>query len=481
MSDGLDDNDIPNINILEEEAISEEEDNYNKYYKSLDDEEKERLERYKKFKKHKPSFNKIYEQYSQLIDLHGESYEVIKRMVFYSLIADQLKHKVFYRFSRSQHDIRINLMAILRSGHGKKSITYLIEETTEKMGKLYIEPDSIHAEQLIGTVRIDENKRKKKHNEDDEENDDIIRTEGFLSADYLIIDDALNIITKEKFEDVRKYIRKALDPFDRNNVYKRNVSVQLKDAIQYGPVCTITILSQPPKQMDDIIFRSGFLRRFFWTYVDVPVSERRNLIYDIKLLGEKIEKNKLFDLWISKLNDIIDNVPDKCQIEKFESYTAEKLFRDNIATMFDMAQEIGGSCSEYARDILPVLEHRLLALSIIQCICRKKIEIGVIDVKNAYDDLYKCWKNELSLISNIAETTYNLGSNIKNDEKKIYNDVPDNEFNLLKFKENIRKKYSINESTCNKIIKKLKGLGLIYVGPSKKKGGGGKEWIIMKK
>lgn len=483
---------IENISYedIEEDIIKADNDQLNSYYKSLSklskEEEKKRLENYNKAIDEKPSFEKIFKQFSPLIALKGESYDVLKRISFYVVIANELKDKVFFRFERDQHDLRLPPMIIIRSGHGKKQFVNFIRNSVKGRNKLFIKPDSIHAEQLLGKSRVKEQNKRKKRDENDEDDieSDIIITEGLLCADFLIIDDALDIVTSIKSIDIRRYILASLDPIGTNSMFKKNVDANLSEAIDFQTSCTTSLLLQPPSTIHDSIFRGGLLRRFLIIYVDVPYNERKNVINDVTLFGEKINSDELMSKWIEKLGNIFENV-NKGNKEKIIQIQATEEAKNKIKKytkeLLEMGHNRGGTCDAFARDATTTVEQHMCRMASIQSICRTSKIINGVDVDEAYKDLKMCWKVTLDLIGRVAPDSYNPEIKYNYNDQYILDNLPENnkKVNYTKFKEMIIKKLQISKKECEKSLRKLKLAGLIEYSPQKGKNKGS-SWVIWK-
>ena len=247
------------------------------------------------FEKHKSkTFDDIVNKYEVLIGLHGASYINATRMMFYSVIANQLKLNMF-TIESNKIDIRIPLLLQLKAGHGKKNYERFIRKTCEGLGKQYQEPTSYHPEQFVGKIIVHETK------------DDAIYLPilGTLASDFMVVDEAHALLTRKENEEVLRYMRTALDPIGDNTIEKKQVNVPNEEKLKYNPICTIILFTQPISNVNEELLIRGSLRRFANIIVNTTLEERMNARRESKFLSLKEDvHNKIWDKWI-EFNKVI--------------------------------------------------------------------------------------------------------------------------------------------------------------------------------
>lgn len=184
-------------------------------------------------------------------------YLILKKGLWYSLIGAATPQKIV-KLGDIYTDVRFNPCYPLPSGAGKKGLATTSEEIIDRIGKEYQSPTSLHPEQLVGKVI----KRKEGKNEK------YIPNPGYLKLDYLLFDDANALLTSREttYEESRRYICRALDPIDKNEVYKKLVDNTPDESLSYIPECTIAMCIQPTYLPEEVV-AGGLMRRFMPIYV----------------------------------------------------------------------------------------------------------------------------------------------------------------------------------------------------------------------
>jgi len=323
-----------------------------------------------------PPPSTIYDKFKPLIRLYGDSYSPVKKATFYSIIGSVLcKNKI--DFYGDILDTRINLFFPLKSGFGKSDIKDTIKRSIEHLKLNYCQPTSLHPEQLIGKTIIDSITQKP------------IINKGFLAEDYLVFEESTDLFTDDKNQEVRNYIKIALDPIGSNEVYKRSVDTLKKNAVKYSPTCTAVFFFQPLRMREEIVTR-GLLRRGLIIYVDPDISERFQALED-SIKPSNITKN--WTIWLNFLNKLISTkfnwkFTDKAT-EKINEYT--KIL---IQTGMNRGNKAGG----YTQIALFNLREWLVKMSCIQAAIDNRARITVSDVTNAYNDLSEFWDIQLTFV-----------------------------------------------------------------------------------
>ena len=82
-------------------------------------------------------------------DLFGDEYKVIFKALWYQLMSFRIRDSDL-KMGRNKADGRINALYPLKAGHGKGELKRIIKEFIKRFDKVYAEPTSLHAEQLVG-------------------------------------------------------------------------------------------------------------------------------------------------------------------------------------------------------------------------------------------------------------------------------------------------------------------------------------------
>ncbi|EMR75579.1 hypothetical protein MBGDF03_00125 [Thermoplasmatales archaeon SCGC AB-540-F20] len=317
----------------------------------------------------------IYSQFRPLIKLYGESYDPLKKAVFYSLIGSVIcSNKIVC--SDINEDTRINLFVPLKSGHGKREVKEVIKQSIQNVGLSYCEPTSLHSEQLIG--KTISNKK-----------DESIINKGHLSEDYLIFEESSELFTDKTYQETRDYIKIALDPIGYNEVYKKSVDTFKKNAVKYCPRCTIVFFFQP-LPIDDKVVTRGLLRRGIILSIDPLQGER----YDA--LDQSLLDNDVSDDW----NHWIEFL----QMLKAKEFNWE--FDDGVkASIVTLSKELikqgyqkGNKASAYTEIMFFSLRNLLVKMSCIQAAINRREMIIESDVDKAYADLSAFWDIQLEFV-----------------------------------------------------------------------------------
>jgi len=321
------------------------------------------------------SLTDIYSQFKPLIKLYGESYNPLKRAVFYSIIGSVIcSNKIVC--SDIKEDTRINLFVPLKSGHGKREVKEIIRQSIHSIGLSYCEPTSLHSEQLIGKT-ISNNK------------DEPIINKGHLAEDYLIFEESTELFTDKTYQETRDYIKIALDPIGYNEVYKKSVDTFKKNAVKYCPQCTIVFFFQP-LPIDDKVVTRGLLRRGIILSIDPLQGERYDAL-DQSLLDNDVSDD--WGKWIEYL-----------QMLKEQEFNWE--FDDDVkASIGSLSKELikqgyqkGNKASSYTEIMFFSLRNLLVKMSCIQAAIDGREKLLLSDVKQAYTDLSLFWGIQLEFV-----------------------------------------------------------------------------------
>lgn len=322
-----------------------------------------------------PSKSDMFEQFKSLIKLYGESYNPLKKAVFYSIIGSVIcDNKIIC--SDINEDTRINLFVPLKSGHGKREIKEVIKQSIQSIGLSYCEPTSLHSEQLIGKTII-KKKNKPRINK------------GHLAEDYLVFEESTELFTEKIYQETRDYIKIALDPIGYNEVYKKSVDTFKENAVKYCPRCTIVFFFQP-LPIDDKVVTRGLLRRGIILSIDPVQGERYKALY------QSLQEKDVSDGWIQWI-EYLQQLKEK----KFKWEFTEEV-KTRIANLsMDLIRhglKKSNKSSAYTDIMFFTLRNLLLKMSCIQAAINGRDEFNISDVEQAYTDLSVFWDIQLEFV-----------------------------------------------------------------------------------
>ncbi len=240
------------------------------------------------------TFDEIIDKFAPvLVGLKGDSYKTATKMIFYSVLANQLKRNTFVCDGK-ELDLRIPLIIMMKAGHGKKSYESFIKKTIRGIDKMYAEPTSYVSEQFVGKVLVDESK-------DVNDSSRYQQVEGFLGADFVVVDEAFELLTvdSQNHQETLKYIRTSLDPIGDNEVEKKQVAIPYDYRLRYFPEGTIVLMTQIIDHVNEKLLIKGSFRRFALVIVQVPPEERIKSRESGQFLTNTKDINKkIWETWI---------------------------------------------------------------------------------------------------------------------------------------------------------------------------------------
>jgi len=355
------------------------------------------------FEKHRTkTFDEIVEKYKILIGLTGESYNDATKMMFYSLIANQIKTN-FFTMDSKKIDLRLNILIQLKSGHGKKNYEYFIKHTIEGLGKSYQEPVSYHPEQFVGKIIVQETKG------------DFTYTPifGTLASDFVVLDEAHSLLTRKENEECLRYIRTALDPIGSNTIEKKQVNVPDTDKLAYDPNCTMLMLTQPITKVDESLLLRGSFRRFIMLIIKTTFDERIDARRKSKFLSLKEDvHNRIWERWILFNKKL-------CQYNNLKYLAPEGL----IEKIDDYLDEIGKDACGKTKEVLEyyntsqfTIKQNIFKMAIIRAVVEHNPELETVTIKqhhivNAIRDWHLIWKPQVEWIAQqlVIDSTNPIG------------------------------------------------------------------------
>ncbi len=371
--------------IINEPQIEFTEEDYKLWY----DEQKKIVDiEFNSFEKEKSdTFDDIVKKYSALIGLTGDSYNHATRIIFYSVLANQLKYNKFFMDSK-EIDLRLSLLIQLKAGHGKKNYEYFIRRTIESLGKQYQEPTSYHPEQFVGKIIVSETKGEP------------IYTPlfGTLIADYLVIDEAHALLTRKENEECLRYLRTALDPIGNNRIEKKQVNVPNEEKLMYNPTCTVMLLTQPITNINEDLLMRGSFRRFVVLFIDTLLQERMNARR--KSIFLSLKKDIFIKIWESWIEFN----------KKISGYKDLKYICSDFSRIDDYLDKMGKDAFKTSSEVLEyyttsqfTIKQNIFKMAIVRAVIEHKegnaITINKNHIESAISDWHKIWIPQVRWIS----------------------------------------------------------------------------------
>jgi len=318
-----------------------------------------------------------YRCFDELFGLYGGSYSPAKKVAYYNLIGEMIKESQI-RVGNKLFDTRIPVAIPLKSGHGKLAFKSVIKRSVEGVEHSFVCPDSLHSEQLVGKSL-------------DKKKEGPIKNYGHLYDDYVLVDEAVELLVSPSHEESRRYINVALDPIGFNEITKRSVETIKGDEIKYCPKCSMTLIFQPVPIRQDVVTR-GTLRRFLIPYNQIPEDERDTAIDNV--LWSLESNTKAWDEWINFLRLLHNREYDW----SFPDETKQSLSK---LTKQLIAYGRGRGC--VSRAYTSIMHFQLLdfliKMSVVQAAANARDQVNSKDVENAYQDLMSTWILQLDFIS----------------------------------------------------------------------------------
>jgi hypothetical protein len=233
--------------------------------------------------------NPIYQNYLQLWDLYGPSYDVIKRACFYIMICHANRYKPLF-FGKEKIDQRLNAFFIMPSGSGKKFIYHILRRSVEGLNTCNCQGQDCnnqnhirerfancqrpHPDHLVGKKLIEfvPNPGYQRGGGQPRYQQQIRDNYGYLHSDFCAFDECHSLVTKEDKEECQQYLRTATDTMLSNQLVKQRVDISFQRPLSYYPECTCVFLMQP-HPIDQAVITAGLLRRGLIIYVEPTLEE----------------------------------------------------------------------------------------------------------------------------------------------------------------------------------------------------------------
>jgi len=323
------------------------------------------------------SQSNIYDIFKPLVKLYGNSYEPLKKAVFYSIIGSVISKNIISCGDIAE-DTRINLFVPLKSGYGKREVKEVIKRSIEQINMKYCEPTSLHSEQLIGKTIF-------------HSNGNPIINYGHLADDFLVFEEASSLFSDKNNQETRDYIKIALDPIEHNEIYKKSVDTTRKDAVKYCPHCAMMFFFQP-LAMENHIVTTGLLRRGIILTIDPSEDERLQALRQSLGTHDTIQE---WSTWIEYLKELRS----KTFRWSFNAEISKKLY-DLTVSLIQQGNKKGNKAQKYTDIMFFSLRNLLIKISCIQAAINERDELSSEDVERAYNDLSMFWSIQLDFVMN---------------------------------------------------------------------------------
>lgn len=322
-------------------------------------------------------YDSVFNDFKKLIDLCGPSYDTAKKLVLYSLLGNVLKSNPI-RLGRLKEDTRINIGIPIKSGYGKSYVKKMIRKTIKLLGRTYSEPTSLHHEQLVGkSIPV----------KDKEGNiTDMIVNKGFFADDYLVIDEAIELMSEPTFQLARDYINIALDPIGDNEILKKSVDTPRGKEVRYCPSCSIAMFFQPIPIKRGVVTR-GLLRRLLLTYIDVGMKERKKALRDSLVTSDS---KIMWDKWIR----LLKKLESKSYNWTFSSSAVSELL-ESTEKLARYGFKYSAKIRSYTDIMFFTIRNYLAKMSCILAAVEGTDQIKLKHVRYAYNDFKEFWDNQI--------------------------------------------------------------------------------------
>jgi len=323
-------------------------------------------------------------------DLFGDEYKPIFKALWYQLMSFRIRTSDL-KIGRNKADGRINALYPLKAGHGKGELKRVIEYCMDYFNMQFVEPTSLHAEQLIG-------KPIKKPR-----TDEYRFSYGYLSRDWLVIDEAYNLLSSNElhYSEARKYMRTALDRYPGNTVYKETTEGGADAALKYDPICPITLFIQPVVFDTDILVLEGDIRRVICPYVNMTgLNKEESLIRNIR--DEEVDGDAIY-----RFCQLLEG------LESFQKFRATPEAVNRFEELFFDLYHYGMDYNQKIRNFMDIIAYTLqtflLKFSAVQAFQHDRSIIQPADVELAYMDLFEIMHHTYQYVNNKIPGFLNYG------------------------------------------------------------------------
>jgi hypothetical protein len=216
-----------------------------------------------------------------------EFYEPAIIQLMYALLGLPLR-KYPIVIGDEKYGTRMHCLIAIRSGNGKNSFIQAIKKFCDKFNYTYAPIASLHEEQLIGKLKINEKK-------------ETFESPGYFRFDFIVLNDSLLLLNEKKYEKIREYFIRGCDESFSNEIMKKQVDMADKIGLRYNPefVCFLFV-------QDKLILKSnvdtGFVRKVPMLAIDPPTVD-----YDMLMSRTKKQDSNKSN-FIYSLTGMIRNI-----------------------------------------------------------------------------------------------------------------------------------------------------------------------------
>lgn len=352
------------------------------------------------------NYQQFFDDNSRLIKLEGESYITTKKLMLYSLMGNFLKFN-HISLGLLEDDLRINAGIPIKSGYGKSIAKSFVNKTEKALERRCSIPTSLHPEQLVGKSLIIRDKE-----------GNVIETKinkGYLADDFVMFDEAVELLTDKAFQQARDYINIALDPIGDNEILKRSVEVSYEDSVKYIPSCSMIFFWHPIPITESIVTR-GLLRRLFITNIVVDAKEREEVLR--KSVYTTSNNPKQFNEWIGTLNRL-----SKRTFDWTFSDTGKKELVNLTKKLINTGVRYSEKISEFTDIMYFTLRNRLAKMACVLAALDGTPNVSLRHLRFAYIDLREFWYNQMTYVEEKVLTGLSFGVPKAKIRKKMCLDV----------------------------------------------------------
>lgn len=385
--------------------------------------------------------------------LFGDEYSLIFKALWYNLVSYQIR-KSKLSVGRLKPDGRISCLYIINSGRGKGELKRVQKEYINFFNGKCREPTSLHAEQLVGKSAY--NKIQKEYEE----------RKGFLRADFLIIDEAFNLLSSKElhYSEARKYIRTALDPYPQNTICKQLTELGEDHVLEYEPECPINLFVQPLRFETDILILEGDIRRFIPVYVFMGNSDKVAAL-----------KRRVFDSYTDETS-ILKFCKEISCLEIFESFTmsseAQKKFAKLSVYLVERGEYYSSKIANFMEMIAFTIQNNLLKFAAVQAFQHHRQVITIEDVELAFMDLFEIMEHTYSFVESKIPGSLDYGdgwngARLKDQdvlkwlyEKKATSEE-DSTISIQQYEDKIKETFNVKDRQARKYKNKHESRGWI--------------------
>jgi hypothetical protein len=327
----------------------------------------------KKYENWKPIIPNLREL-DTIMAIYGSGYAPLRNVAYLGLLG--ILNPKGIRVGDITTDTRLNFACMLKSGLGKSNYINFLKKTVGSINGTRIEnPTSSHIEGYIGKTQMWKR----------ENMTVFMKNAGCLGGNCIILDERRRMIEKPSEDDkeLLRLIYLALDSIPNNVIYKRAVDNLEEDNLKYSATSTITIFSQPLKQMPIDTIMEGYGRRILKVFPDIDPERDEQKIVNIRWgLDNSIDnsektKNEALTTVINWLIDIKKKEPCLIEKEAVEFMAKTSPIITKIMKLYLDSNDISNLWTQ----TMPAM---LLKMATISCIYKKQ-GTEVYDIRNSSD------------------------------------------------------------------------------------------------